>query len=149
MNLTRFDPFRDLELLTNRLNRMLGPTLSAGLTEDEGVRFGDWAPAMDVEETDKAYVIKADLPAIPREDVKVHIEDGVLTIEGERKQEKEEKGKKFHRIERSYGKFVRRLALPTDVDQQHVGADFKEGVLQVQLPKKATATPRAVEVKVD
>ena len=147
MNLTRFDPFRDLETLATRLNRVFGPGVQQA-DLDEGLRFGDWAPAMDVAETDKAYVIKADLPAIPREDVKVHIEDGVLTIEGERKQEKEEKDRKFHRIERSYGKFVRRMALPSDVDQQQVGAEFNEGVLQVVLPKKAAAPPRAVEVKV-
>ena len=148
MNLTRYDPFRDLELLASRLNRVIGPTFPPGAAVDEGMRFGDWAPAMDVEETDKEYLIKADLPAIPKDDVKIRIEEGVLTVEGERKQEKEEKGRKFHRIERSYGKFVRRMALPTDVDQQQIVADFKEGVLQVRLPKKATAAPRSVEVKV-
>lgn len=148
MNLIRFDPFRDMDLLARRFNRVLGPTFPSGAVLDEDLRFGDWAPAMDVEETDKEYLIKADVPAIPKEDVKVHIEDGVLTVEGERKQEKEEKGKKFHRIERSYGKFVRRMALPSDVDQQQVAAEVKDGLLQVRLPKKAAATPRAVDVKV-
>ena len=147
MNLTRFEPLRDLELLSNRLNRFFGPSLFQGVV-DEDARFGDWTPAVDVEETDKEYLIKADLPAIQREDVKVRVEEGVLTIEGERKQEKEEKGRKFHRVERSYGKFVRRLTLPTDVDQQKVAADFKEGVLRVHLPKAAGAVPRSVDIKV-
>jgi len=147
MNLVRFDPLRDLETLSGRLNRLFDRSVF-GETGREGQVFGDWAPAVDVEETDKEYVVKADLPDIKRDDVKIGIEDGILTVEGERKQEKEEKGKKFHRIERSYGKFVRRLALPTDVDQGKVTATFKEGVLQVQLPKAATAKPRSVDVKI-
>ncbi|MCC7007426.1 MAG: Hsp20/alpha crystallin family protein [Acidobacteria bacterium] len=148
MNLTRFDPFRELDLLTTRLNRMLGPTFPQSGVLDESMRFGDWSPAMDVEETEKEYVVKADLPAIPKEDVKVRVEDGVLTVEGERKQEKEEKGKKYHRTERSYGKFVRRLALPSDVDQQQIAAECKDGVLLVRLPKKVAAAPKAVDVKI-
>lgn len=147
MNLTRFDPLRELEGLSRGLNRIFGQPLLLERV-DEGARFGEWTPAIDVEESDKEYLIKADLPAIQREDVKVGVEDGVLTIEGERKQEKEEKGRKFHRIERSYGKFVRRLAVPTDVDQSQVSAAFKEGVLQVHLPKSATTKPRAVQVPV-
>jgi HSP20 family protein len=103
---------------------------------------------VDIQETDKEYVIKADLPEMKREDVKVELRDGALTIEGERKREKEEKDKKFHRIEREYGKFVRRFALPTEVDSTKVQAEFKEGVLNVHLPKTATAKPKAIEVKV-
>jgi HSP20 family protein len=147
MNLVRFDPFRDLETISTRLNRLFDRSefVEPGR---QGATFGDWAPAVDVEETEKEYLLKADLPAIKREDVKIGIEDGVLTVEGERKQEKEEKGKKFHRVERSYGKFVRRMALPTDVDQGKVTATFKDGVLQVQLPKSETAKPRSVDVKI-
>jgi HSP20 family protein len=92
--------------------------------------------------------VKADLPAVKKEDVKVSLEDGVLAIEGERKQEKEEKGKKFHRIERSYGKFVRRLAVPTDADPQKASAEFKDGVLNVHLPKSPAAKPRSIDVNV-
>jgi len=146
MNLVRFDPFRDLETLSARLNRLLGPAAPREPMDDG--TFGDWTPAMDVEETDKEYLIKADLPAIKREDVKVGIEDGVLTVEGERKLEKEEKTKKLHRIERSYGKFIRRLTLPGDVDQQQVAAEFKDGVLEVHMPKAATAKPRSRDVKI-
>ena len=110
--------------------------------------FTDWAPAVDVQETDGEYVLKADLPEVKKEEVKVEMEDGILTIEGERKQEKEEKGKKFHRIERSYGKFVRRFALPTEVEAGAVRAEFKEGVLVVHLPKAATTRPKSIDVKV-
>ena len=145
MNLIRFDPFRELEVMSSRLNRLLG---APPVVSDEADGFGAWAPAMDVEETDKEYLIKADLPDVKKPDVKVGIEEGVLTIEGERRQEKEEKGTKYHRLERSYGRFVRRLTVPTDVDQAQVGADFKDGVLNVHLPKSANAKPRSVDIKV-
>jgi HSP20 family protein len=117
-------------------------------TETDGALFADWAPAMDVEETEKEYLIKADLPDVRREEVKVGIEDGILSVEGERKQEKEEKGRKFHRVERAYGRFVRRMSVPTDVDAAKVAAEFKDGVLKVHLPKSATAKPRMIDVKV-
>ena len=98
--------------------------------------------------TRKSTLIKAELPEIKKEDVKVQLLDGVLTIEGERKQEKEEKGKRFHKLERSYGKFVRQFALPTEVDPAKVQAEFKEGMLNVHLPKTEAAKPKSVEVKV-
>ena len=114
----------------------------------DGPFFADWAPPVDVQETDKEYLIKAELPEVKKEDVKVDVLDGVLTIEGERTQEKEEKGKKFHKVERSYGKFVRQFALPTEVDAAKVQAEFKDGMLNVHLPKTAVAKPKAIEVKV-
>jgi HSP20 family protein len=146
MNMVRLDPLRDLEALSSRLNHFFGPP-SAHRGDDDAT-FADWAPAVDIEETDKEYLMKADLPDVKKEDVKVGIEDGVLSLEGERRQEKEEKTRKFHRTERSYGKFVRRLAVPTDVDQQQIGADFKNGVLTVHMPKSASSKPRSVDVKI-
>ena len=143
MGIIRWDPFRELEDVQTRLNRLLG-----GRYEGDGLAFGDWAPAVDIQETEKEYLIKADLPEVKKEDVKVEFEDGCLTVEGERRQEKEEKGKKFHKIEREYGKFVRRFALPTEVDGTNVQAEFKEGVLSVHLPKTAKALPKHIEVKV-
>ena len=94
------------------------------------------------------YAIKADLPDVKKEDVKVTFENGVLGIEGERRFEKEDKNKKYHRIERSYGKFVRRFALPTEVDGAKVKAEFKDGVLSVVLPKSAKAVAQTIDVKV-
>ena len=145
MNLIRFDPFRELEDMSSRLSRWFGrPMTEPGATEN----FGLWSPAVDVQETEKEYLIKADLPDVNKADVKVGIEDGILTVEGERKQEKEEKGKKFHRVERTYGRFVRRLSVPSDVDEPKVAAEFKDGVLSVHLPKSPAAKQRTVEVKV-
>jgi HSP20 family protein len=126
---------------------MFGDRPSRGI-EGEELSFAEWAPAVDIQETEKEYVIKADLPEVKKEDVKVEFEDGVLTVEGERRQEKEEKGKKFHKIERGYGKFVRRFALPTEVDGTNVSAEFKDGVLNVHLPKSPNGKPKAIAVKV-
>lgn len=147
MNIIRWDPVRDLEDMYGRLNRVFGQPVLRRATDDSEA-FADWTPSMDLEEVDGEYLLKADLPAVKKEDVKVSLENGVLAIEGERKQEKEEKGKKFHRIERSYGKFIRRLAVPTDADPQKVSAEFKDGVLNVHLPKSPVAKPRSIDVKV-
>lgn len=147
MNIVRWDPFREIEGIQSRLNRMFGDRPSRGIDGDD-LSFAEWAPAVDIRETDKEYVVKADLPEVKKEDVKVEFDDGVLTVEGERKQEKEEKGTRFHKVERAYGRFVRRFALPTGVDASKVSAEFKEGVLNVHLPKSANGKPKATAVKV-
>jgi HSP20 family protein len=145
MNMIHFDPFRELEDMSSRLNRFFGRPVNGG----EGAEsFGVWSPAIDVQETDKEYLVKADLPDVNKNELKINVEDGILTVEGERKQEKEEKDKKFHRVERVYGRFVRRLSVPSDVDGTKVAADFKDGVLSVHMPKSPIAKPRSVEVKV-
>ena len=148
MNLVRWDPFRELEDVSARLNRLLTQPLARRLADDGGTLLADWAPAIDVQETDGEYLVKADLPEVKKEDVTVEMQNGMLSVRGERHQEKEEKGKKFHRIERAYGRFERRLAVPADVDAQKVAAEFKDGVLKVHLPKSATAKPKTVAVKV-
>ena len=105
-------------------------------------------PAVDIEENDTQFIVKADLPEVKKEEIKVHVQEGVLTIEGERKQQKEEKGKRFHKIEREYGRFVRRFALPIEVDADKVRAEFKDGVLTVAVPKAPAATPKMIDVTV-
>lgn len=148
MNLTRWEPFRELEEMSARLNRFFNQPMARQLADNGEMSLADWTPAMDVQETDAEYVVKADLPAVKKEDVKVEIQDGMLSVSGERKQEKEEKNKRFHRIERAYGRFERRLSLPTEVDPQKIAAEFRDGVLQVHLPKAPSARPQTVEVKV-
>jgi HSP20 family protein len=108
----------------------------------------DWAPSVDVSETEGEYQIKAEIPDVKKEDVKVTLEDGVLTIQGERKQEKEVKGKRYHRVERSYGRFVRSFTLPDVIDEEKVKAEFKDGILNLALPKSEKAKPKAIEVTV-
>ena len=147
MNIVKWTPFRELEDMQTRLNRFFGDAPMRTFEADAPF-FADWAPPVDVEETDKEYLIKAELPEFKKEDVKVEVVESVLTIEGERKQEKEEKGKKFYKIERSYGKFVRQFALPPEVEATKIEAEVKDGILSVHLPKTAVAKPKAIEVKV-
>ena len=146
MSLIKWDPFNDLEGIQTRLNRLFGDPPARRF--EEGEFFSNWAPAVDIQETEAEYTVKADLPDVKKEDVKVEVENGVLTVEGERKQEKEEKGKKFHKVERAYGRFVRRFVLPTELDAAKVQAEFKDGVLNIRLPKTAAAKPKTVEIKV-
>jgi len=146
MKLVKWNPFRELEDMSDRLNRLTGRSMWP--SGDEALVTADWSPLVDIQETEKEYLIKAELPEIRKEDVKVFIKDGVLTIEGERKAEKEEKGKKFHRVERSYGKFMRGFSMPEDADETSVKADFAGGVLNVHLGKTEAAKPRSIEVKV-
>ncbi len=111
-------------------------------------RSEDFVPALDVSEEKDRYVVKAELPGLTAKDVNVTVVDGMLTIRGEKKQESEEKGKNFHRIERRYGNFQRVLALPTTVDAARTEANYKDGVLTVRLTKHEEAKPKAIEVKV-
>jgi HSP20 family protein len=152
MNLTTrrsdvWDPLKELNELQNRFNTVFGRTsLRQGNTE-EALALADWAPAVDISEDDKEFVIKAELPGIKREEVKVTVEDGVLSISGERKTEKEEKNKKLHRVERSYGSFLRSFSLPEGADASKVNAEFADGVLSVRLAKTPKSQPKTIEVK--
>lgn len=146
MKLVRWNPLRELEDMSERLNRLAGRSLWP--TGEEALVAAEWSPLVDIQETGKEYLIKAELPEIQKEDVKVLVKDGVPSIEGERKQEKEEKDTEFHRIERSYGKFVRCFGIPEDADEKSIKADFVNGVLKVHLAKCEAAKPRSIEVKV-
>ena len=148
-SLTRWNPFKEMEEMQNRMARLFG-LAPARITEGEKemMTVSEWAPSVDITEDDKEYLVKADLPEVRKDDVKVTVENGVLTITGERKFEKEEKDKKYHRIERSYGNFLRSFTLPDAADGGKVSAEFKDGVLKVHLPKTENAKPKAVEVKV-
>ncbi len=148
MTLVRWDPFRELEEMSDRLNRMFSCPSIGTKNGKEALTVADWTPTVDISETDGEYLIKAELPEVKKEDVKVTLEDGVLTLTGERRQEKEEKNTKYHRVERSYGSFVRSFSLPELVDETNVKAEYKDGVLSLHLPKSEKAKPRAIDVKV-
>jgi HSP20 family protein len=148
--LTRWDPFKEMDDIQSRFGKLLGILPSrSGSSAKESMSVAEWAPAVDISEDDKEWLVKADLPEVKKEDVKVTVEDGVLAITGERKFEKEEKDKKYHRVERSYGSFLRSFSLPDGADGSKVVAEFKDGVLKVRLPKSENNKPRAVEVKVN
>ena len=148
MNVVRWDPFRELEDMSDRLNRVFGRLSVRRESGKETMTVADWIPVVDISETDAEYLIKAELPEVKKEDVKVTVQEGVLMIHGERRQEKEEKGKKYHRVERSYGSFVRSFTVPDDVDETKVRAESKDGLLHLHLPKCEKAKPKAIEVKV-
>ena len=147
--LTTWDPFKELNELENRLATMFGraPVRKSG-EKDEAMTVAEWAPLVDITEDEKEYLIKAQLPEVKKDDMKVSVQDGILTIAGERKSEKEERNKKFHRVEWAYGSFSRSFTLPEDADADKVAGDFKDGVLKVHVPKSEKAKPKKIEVKV-
>ena len=146
--LTRWDPFKEMDELHRRLNSLFH--LGQGRTSNgnENMTVAEWSPVVDITEDEKSYLIKAELPEVKKEDVKVTVEKGVLTLSGERRLEREEKGKKYHRLERAYGSFFRSFGIPDDADASNVLAEFKDGVLSVRLNKSEKALPKSIEVKV-
>ena len=145
MQLTKWDPFREMEDVIDRYSRALSWPRLGG---QEAMARGDWAPRVDITETEKEFVIKAEIPDVKKEEVKITVDNGVLSIQGERKKEKEEKGKKFHRVERYYGSFTRSFTLPDNVDETKIEASFKDGMLNLHIPKSEKSKPRAINVKI-
>jgi len=145
MAIVKWDPFREIEDMVDRYTKAIGWPRRGN---QEVMTTGDWTPRVDIAETEKEFVIKAEIPEVKKEDVKVTVDNGVLTIRGERKQEKEEKGKKYHRIERYYGSFTRSFTLPENVDDTKIEASFKEGISNLQIPKSREAKPKASEIKI-
>ena len=147
--LTRWNQFKELEDLQHTLGSLFGRSQARWPEgQEETMRVADWSPLVDISEDGKEYLIKAELPEVKKEDVKITMEDGTLTIMGDRKFEKEENGKKYHRVERAYGSFGRSFSLPDDASPAKVTADFKDGVLKVHLAKNEKARPQQVEVSV-
>jgi HSP20 family protein len=145
--LAKWNPFRELEEVQRRFTSLFGrpATLTTG---GEAMTVAEWAPLVDVTEDEKEFLVKAELPDMKKEEVKVTVQDGTLLIKGERRFEKEEKDKKYHRIERSYGCFERAFTLPEGTNPEALTAEYKDGMLKVHLPKTATPKPTPVEVKV-
>jgi HSP20 family protein len=148
-NLTRWNPINEFDDLMNRYNRMFGLARTTGEREGKDLfSRSDWSPAVDIKENDKAFTIEAELPGMNKDDVKVTVHDGVLSIQGERKSEEETDDKKHHRIERFYGSFLRRFTLPDNVDENSVKANFKDGLLTLTIQKAEPKEPKAIEVDV-
>jgi len=141
--MTRWEPFRDLARLQDEVSRLID---TGGLYRS-GESMG-WTPACDIYEDEEAVSLKFELAGVDPKDVDVRFENGVLTVKGERKLEKEEKRENYHRVERSYGTFTRSFSLPGSLDAEKIKAETKHGVLTITLPKKPEAKPRAIQVKV-
>lgn len=144
MKLVRWDPLQEFLAISNRLNRQVGDPYTPR-TENA---FGAWTPPVDILERQDHLVIRAEVPGVQKEDMDVRIENGVLTLHGERKEEKETQELNAHLVERVYGSFTRSFSLPTTVDPSKVSAVYKDGVLEVTVPKVETAKPKKVEIKV-
>ncbi|BCU78138.1 Hsp20/alpha crystallin family protein [Luteolibacter sp. LG18] len=144
--LSAWSPLRELEDFQNRILRAFHP-VSRDVSQESG--HSGWTPLVDISEDDDSYRLAVDLPQIQREDVKVTVENGVLTISGERKFSKEDGNAKYHRIERGYGSFVRSFGLPPDAASSGIEAKFADGVLQIRVQKNENSKPKQIEVKVD
>lgn len=155
-SLSTWNPLRELDDLGNRFSRFFGNFPQSlrrterpdGGTEGGRLALDEWSPAVDITENGKNYTIKADMPSVKKEDVKVTVKNGILEISGERQSEKEEKDEKHHRIERSYGRFLRSFTLPEDADTAGIQAKCCDGVLTVTLPKSEQAKAKEIAVKV-
>jgi HSP20 family protein len=144
MNLMRWEPFEAMDLMFNRF-----PSLFRfGRPQPGTGEYFEWSPATDLSETDKEYLIRAALPAVKKEDVKVTYENGVLTLSGERRQKEEQKDEKFHRVESYYGNFSRTFALPDVIDEGAIKAESKDGVLTIHVPKVQSEVKKLTTIKV-
>jgi HSP20 family protein len=146
MTIVRWEPFRELNTLQSEMNRLFDSVFDTPRGGNSGGALRRWMPAMDLVETDEHFVLRADLPGLSEDDVKIEVEDGTLIVSGERKAEHEERGEGFHRLERAFGTFSRSLTLPKGVDADAVTASFERGVLEVRVPKPAQRKPRRIEI---
>jgi HSP20 family protein len=154
MSLIRWNPARELAAwpsdlfgIQREMNRMFDGFFNRGLQDGDSALTA-WTPAVDIAERDDEYLVKVELPGVNKDDVKITLESNILTIRGEKKQEKETKKENYHRVERSYGSFERSLTLPTTVKSDKIDANYKDGVLMVSLPKAEEAKTKQIEVKV-
>ena len=150
MAIVRWEPFRDLVSLQDRMNRLFDESVRTARTGngDDWALGGSWAPAVDIYEQDGNIVMKAELPGVDPRAVDIRLENNTLTLRGERKLDKEVKEESYHRVERAYGAFSRSFTLPTVVDQGSIKAEYRDGVLKLTLPKREEAKPRQIQINV-
>jgi HSP20 family protein len=147
--MSSWNPWKELEQMERRLSTMFGrAAIASNGDQKEVMSVAKWSPLVDITEDDKEYVLKTEIPEMKKEDIKINVKDDVLTISGERKYEKEEKDKKFHRVERACGSFVRSFILPEDADGSKITAEYKDGMLNIHLPKSEQAKKKTIDVKI-
>jgi HSP20 family protein len=145
MTIVRWEPLRELGSLQNEMNRLFNTVFDAPPAGNSG-SLRRWMPAMDLVESGEHFVLRADLPGMGEDDIKIELEDGTLTVSGERKAEHEDRGEGYHRVERAFGAFSRSLTLPKGVDADAVSASFDRGVLEIRIPKPEERKPRRIEI---
>lgn len=147
MQLAQWNPFREMEDMLSRFGRGI-PRTASGTDDLAQVALNNWAPVVDISETEKEYLIRAELPGLKKEEVKLTVQNGVLTLSGERRVENEDKSEKHHRIERTYGGFTRSFGLPDDAVAERISAECRDGVLTVHVARSEAPKPRAIQVKI-
>jgi HSP20 family protein len=145
MTIVRWEPLRELGSLQNEMNRLFNTVFDAPAPGNGGA-MRRWMPAMDLIETGEHFVLRADLPGMDQDDIQIELEDGTLTLSGERKAEHESNGEGYYRVERAFGTFARTLTLPQGVDPEAVAASFDRGVLEIRVPKPEARKPRRIEI---
>ena len=146
MAVVRWDPFRDLNMLQDRMNRLFDDAGRNTWRTDEPSATTTWSPAVDIFETEGEIVVKAELPGMEHKDIALNLENNVLTLKGERRFQKETKDDNYHRIERAYGGFSRAFSIPATVDEEKIRAEYKDGVLKIVLPKKEQTKPKQIRI---
>lgn len=150
MPIVRWRPMRDMLSIQDEMNRLFDRFfIRSPWEEQEGLDAANWYPSMDISENNNEFVVSAELPGLRKEDIHITYTNGTLKIEGERKKDKEEKDTNFHRVERVYGKFCRTFQLPSQIKNDKISADFKDGILKINLPKADEVKPKEIEVKVN
>lgn len=147
-NLRTFDPWRDFGSLQDRINRLFDDTLRGTAEGDEQLMRGAWAPAVDIHESEEGFTVTADLPGVNKEDIKIDLKDNTLTISGEKRFEEKTPKENYIRVERSYGNFVRSFSMPNNIDSGKIKATFKDGTLELSIPKKEEAKPKQITIDV-
>jgi HSP20 family protein len=148
MALIRWDPFREMSSLQERMNRLFSDFRGRPLGGEEEISQGAWVPPVDIYETPESLVLKAELPGIGRENINIEVKDSTLTLKGEKKFEKDVSDENYRRVERTYGAFQRAFTLPSTIQQDKVKAKFKDGILEITLPKMEEAKPKQIKVDV-
>jgi len=149
MTLIKWDPFRDVETLQNRINRMFEDSFGRTQAPDDEMNLCAWRPPVDIYETENGIVLAAELPGVGKEDISVEVKDNILTLKGERTANPNIKGKKFYRHERCYGTFQRSFTLQQNIQPKLIKATFKDGVLEIEIPKPEEEQPKQISVKVE
>jgi HSP20 family protein len=145
MSLIRWEPFAGMD---DAFSRLLGPAARLALSENRALSRFEWAPSVDISETGNEYLIRAELPAVKKEDLQITFDDGMLTVSGERRHKIDDQSERFHRVESFCGKFSRSFTLPESVDSAAIKADAKDGIVTIHVPKTKTESKKPIEIKV-
>ena len=146
MNLIKWNPWREMDTFSDRFNHFFDDTSLPALWVRDGSKLHNWAPSVDVYDDDKMFVIKAEIPGVDKKDIHIDVKDSILTLSGERSHENEVKEENFHRKERAFGKFQRSFTLPEGTDPDRIVADYKDGVLNIEIPKPEEKKPKKISV---